>query len=611
MKYYNKINRNFNYNARLYFNKDSNNRQIDTTPRFWVELTRLNSVERVGFTDEGANRDYGKYASNFHHKQETISDADIESLSEEVKKIKPYGHGDNYSSTDKYKDNIKHNPVFQSFYKKYWSNNKDKIIQSDPYPYIEVNSINEVIKTSHLTPENPPSDTYDEDEIDESIYEDSFIVPPQDYRCAAEEINVNFEEGVFSISGYNRKPLFLGKNKRYVFNLVLPWEDDYGIDGFLHPLRFSTRHDGIHNGISSFDSGVNITGSAHSPGKVGETVTLITDDNTPRALYYYSPLDKEAGGFITFPQSCAGDMQIPYASTIQEADWHIDPRHSWATEYYLSKSTSDTSTTIAYSGIPDHGTGNPERGWVGFPNQDSTYGISGELRNWSIPKEPTPHGSAAHTVPVGPAGISLNGTPIFNARGEALPEGTTSFDSGHTHAYANIDSDGNGRTEWAVSPFSTDVKHRHQVTNWIVQESQSECYPNCEEEHGVDGVGAHSHLAQYKDKTQNLVFDACGGRPNSSGLYHCYKDPTCQYTKISGEHSPIVGYAFDGYPIYGPREESGIMLTSAMLDEYHGHNDSRRGWHYHVTNDFPYVFGTGYKGVPDDSNFNTAHDSEY
>ena len=95
MKYYNKINRNFNYNARLYFNKDSNNRQIDTTPRFWVELTRLNSVERVGFTDEGANRDYGKYASNFHHKQETISDADIESLSEEVKKIKPYGHGDN------------------------------------------------------------------------------------------------------------------------------------------------------------------------------------------------------------------------------------------------------------------------------------------------------------------------------------------------------------------------------------------------------------------------------------------------------------------------------------------------------------------------------------
>ncbi|KAI8491607.1 hypothetical protein Bbelb_308070 [Branchiostoma belcheri] len=59
--------------------------------------------------------------------------------------------------------------------------------------------------------------------------------------------------------------------------------------------------------------------------------------------------------------------------------------------------------------------------------------------------------------------------------------------------------------------------------------------------------------------------------------------------------SDIVGVAFDGFPIYGPRTEDGVTLTSADLDECHGRLVDGR-YRYHVTADFPYFLGC-FKGV--------------
>jgi hypothetical protein len=40
---------------------------------------------------------------------------------------------------------------------------------------------------------------------------------------------------------------------------------------------------------------------------------------------------------------------------------------------------------------------------------------------------------------------------------------------------------------------------------------------------------------------------------DGKGIYHNHVIPTCIYDlKNSAAHSPIVGYAFDGFPIYGP-----------------------------------------------------------
>jgi hypothetical protein len=47
-------------------------------------------------------------------------------------------------------------------------------------------------------------------------------------------------------------------------------------------------------------------------------------------------------------------------------------------------------------------------------------------------------------------------------------------------------------------------------------------------------------------------FDECLGHPAPNGEYHHHVNPTCLYDDTdSTQHSPIIGYAFDGFPIYG------------------------------------------------------------
>ena len=47
-------------------------------------------------------------------------------------------------------------------------------------------------------------------------------------------------------------------------------------------------------------------------------------------------------------------------------------------------------------------------------------------------------------------------------------------------------------------------------------------------------------------------FDNCIGHPQQQGEYHHHVSPKCLYDQTdSTHHSPLIGYAFDGYPIYG------------------------------------------------------------
>ena len=48
------------------------------------------------------------------------------------------------------------------------------------------------------------------------------------------------------------------------------------------------------------------------------------------------------------------------------------------------------------------------------------------------------------------------------------------------------------------------------------------------------------------------TFDICWGHPNGSGEYHTHQSPACVYDQMDSlNHSPIIGFAFDGFPIYG------------------------------------------------------------
>ena len=110
--------------------------------------------------------------------------------------------------------------------------------------------------------------------------------------------------------------------------------------------------------------------------------------------------------------------------------------------------------------------------------------------------------------------------------------------------------------------------------------------------------------------------DSCCGHPQQHGVYHYHKYPSCvksPFPDDGKQHSPVLGFAFDGFPIYGPFEEAGLMAKELKgergLDVCNGHQDDTRGYHYHVTpGRFPYTFG-GYAGVVEPSNnrgFNRA-----
>ncbi|MGO9466694.1 MAG: YHYH protein [Isosphaeraceae bacterium] len=103
--------------------------------------------------------------------------------------------------------------------------------------------------------------------------------------------------------------------------------------------------------------------------------------------------------------------------------------------------------------------------------------------------------------------------------------------------------------------------------------------------------------------------DSCCGHPQEHGVYHYHKYPSCVKSPFADDgqrHSPVLGFAFDGFPVYGPYEEPGVMARDLKggraLDVCNGHTDPARGYHYHVTpGRFPYIIG-GYAGVPEPSN---------
>ena len=118
-------------------------------------------------------------------------------------------------------------------------------------------------------------------------------------------------------------------------------------------------------------------------------------------------------------------------------------------------------------------------------------------------------------------------------------------------------------------------------------------------------VGGMNAVEGYSE----VWLDSCCGHPQQTGVYHYHKYPTCvksPFVDDGKRHSPVIGFAFDGFPIYGPYESEDLMakdITGDMaLDVCNGHTDEARGYHYHVTpGKFPYIIG-GYAGRPEAAN---------
>ena len=65
---------------------------------------------------------------------------------------------------------------------------------------------------------------------------------------------------------------------------------------------------------------------------------------------------------------------------------------------------------------------------------------------------------------------------------------------------------------------------------------------------------------------EGVSFDSCLGHPAPGGDYHNHVNPKCLYNDAdSTHHSPIIGYAFDGFPIYGAYGYASVSSASGPI----------------------------------------------
>jgi YHYH protein len=91
--------------------------------------------------------------------------------------------------------------------------------------------------------------------------------------------------------------------------------------------------------------------------------------------------------------------------------------------------------------------------------------------------------------------------------------------------------------------------------------------------------------------------DLCQGHPAPGSTYHYHSLTSC-ISDPGTAHSNLLGYALDGFGIFGSRGSDGSQLTDADLDECHGHTHSITWdgqtvtmYHYHATREYPYTIG--------------------
>ena len=73
--------------------------------------------------------------------------------------------------------------------------------------------------------------------------------------------------------------------------------------------------------------------------------------------------------------------------------------------------------------------------------------------------------------------------------------------------------------------------------------------------------------------------DICGGHA-ASGLYHHHQYTSCLAALLDDEgdqHSPIYGFAADGYPLYGPYESAGELAVSGWKIRDYGASEAEGG----------------------------------
>lgn len=117
----------------------------------------------------------------------------------------------------------------------------------------------------------------------------------------------------------------------------------------------------------------------------------------------------------------------------------------------------------------------------------------------------------------------------------------------------------------------------------------------------LSGAALYNALdASGLDAAAHEVQDKCKGHPQGAGEYHYHSASPCLVDTNSGPdgHSDLLGYALDGFGIFGKYESGAETLSTDDLDACHGHTGEvmwdgklTEMYHYHFTDDYPYTLG--------------------
>lgn len=97
------------------------------------------------------------------------------------------------------------------------------------------------------------------------------------------------------------------------------------------------------------------------------------------------------------------------------------------------------------------------------------------------------------------------------------------------------------------------------------------------------------HQAQH-DTLQTKQLDVCGGHAGRGDDYHYHVKPNCMIGQMKNAgDAAIIGWAFDGFPIYGDNNPDGTPIAMGELDVCNGKKDNTFTYRYHTSTKAPYI----------------------
>lgn len=84
--------------------------------------------------------------------------------------------------------------------------------------------------------------------------------------------------------------------------------------------------------------------------------------------------------------------------------------------------------------------------------------------------------------------------------------------------------------------------------------------------------------------------DQCNGHSGRGDDYHYHAAPTCMMDAMKNKGpAAIIGWGFDGYPIYGNKNPDGSSIAPGELDVCNAKADPVFGFRYHTSDTHPYI----------------------